>query len=54
MKRTAKAGASSADAEKRLRSFIDKFEPQHQNLIRTVRRALRKRLPTAHELAYDN
>jgi Domain of unknown function (DU1801) len=43
-----------ADAEKRLKSFIDKFEPKHQSLIRATRKALRKRLPTANELAYDN
>jgi hypothetical protein len=42
------------DAEKQLKSFIDKFEPGHQTLIRAVRRALRKRFPTAHELVYDN
>jgi hypothetical protein len=43
-----------ADAEKRLKSFIDKFEPKHQSLIRATRKALRKWLPTANELAYDN
>jgi hypothetical protein len=43
-----------ADAEKQLKSFIDKFEPKHQALIRAIRKALRKRLPTANELAYDN
>ncbi|PYI82866.1 MAG: hypothetical protein DME26_16270 [Verrucomicrobia bacterium] len=44
----------SADAEKQLRSFISKFEPKHQTLIRAVRKALRKRFPTANEMAYDN
>jgi hypothetical protein len=43
-----------ADAEKQLKSFIDKFEPKHRVLIRATRKALRKRLPTANELAYDN
>jgi hypothetical protein len=43
-----------ASAEKQLKTFIDKFEPRHQVLIRAVRKALRKRLPTAHELVYDN
>ena len=42
------------DAENKLKSFIKKFEPAHQTLIRGVRKALRKRLPTANELAYDN
>ena len=46
--------AAPADAEKQLKTFIDKFEPKHQTLIRAVRKALRKRLPTAHELVYDN
>lgn len=48
------APTGSADAEKQLNSFIDKFEPRNQTLIRAVRKALRKRLPTANELAYDN
>ncbi len=48
------APATPADAEKQLNSFIDKFEPKNQTLIRAVRKALRKRLPTANELAYDN
>lgn len=48
------ARSVSADAEKQLKSFIDKFEPGNQALIRAMRKALRKRLPTANELAYDN
>ena len=48
------ARAASGDAEQQLTSFIDKFEPRHRTLIRAVRRALRKRLPAANELAYDN
>ena len=42
------------DPEAQLDRFIVKFEPAHQRLIRSVRRALRRRLPTATELAYDN
>ena len=42
------------DAEKQLKSFIDKFDPKNQALIHAVRKAIRKRLPTANELAYDN
>jgi hypothetical protein len=45
---------SSSSAEEQLRSFVAKFEPQHQATIRAARRALRKRFPTANELAYDN
>ena len=48
------AQAAPADAEKQLKRFIDKFEPRRQTLIRAVRKALRKRFPTANELAYDN
>jgi hypothetical protein len=40
-------------AETQLRSFIARFEPAHQKLIRSIRNALRKRFPTANELAYD-
>ena len=39
-------------AEARLRELIVKFAPAHQRLIGTMRRSLRKRLPTAHELVY--
>jgi hypothetical protein len=45
---------STADPEKQLKGFIEKFEPRHQTLIRAVRKALRKRFPTANELVYDN
>lgn len=45
---------NSTDAKLQLKGFIAKFEPKHQTLIRTVRRALRKRFPTANELVYDN
>lgn len=46
--------AASVGAEQQLKAFVAKFEPRHQALIRAVRKALRKRLPTAWELAYDN
>jgi len=45
---------ATMDAEEQLNRFIDKFERGHQTLIRAVRKALRKRFPTASELAYDN
>jgi hypothetical protein len=48
------ARVASAAAEKQLERFIGKFEPKHQALIRATRRALRRRLPTANELVYDN
>lgn len=42
------------DAEEQLRSFIDKFEPHHQAVIRGARKKLRQIFRTATELVYDN
>ncbi|HTZ30934.1 MAG TPA: DUF1801 domain-containing protein [Methylomirabilota bacterium] len=50
----AKTKPSAPNAEKQLASFIAKFEPKHQALIRAARKAIRKRLPAANELVYDN
>ena len=53
MVKTAKAPRTmSPDAQ--LRSFIAKFSPADQKRIRSVRAAMRKRLPTANEFVYDN
>src|SRR5437762_1677501 len=41
-------------AETQLQGFINKFEPKHSALIRAVRKVLRKRMPTANELVWDN
>src|SRR5947208_564680 len=41
----------SAEAE--LRRLIAKFAPAHLRLIGAMRRSLRKRLPTAHEVVYE-
>ena len=41
----------SAEAE--LRTLIDKFAPAHLRLVGAMRRWLRKRLPTAHEVVYE-
>jgi len=46
------AGAKDTP-EAKLRSLIGKCDPGQQKLIRSVRAALRKRLPTANELVYD-
>jgi hypothetical protein len=40
-------------AETHLRALIAKFAPAHLRLIGAMRRWLRKRLPTAHEVAYE-
>lgn len=42
------------NAEDQLARCIDKFTPEMAKAIRAVRTALRKRLPTANELVYDN
>jgi hypothetical protein len=39
--------------EAQLRAFNDRFDPKQQKLIRSIRTALRKRFPTANEVAYD-
>ncbi|HEY7111403.1 MAG TPA: hypothetical protein VIA45_00605 [Thermoanaerobaculia bacterium] len=52
--KTSRPPASPAAAEARLRSFVSKFSPKDQKLIRSIRRAVRRRFPTAHELVYDN
>jgi hypothetical protein len=44
----------NAPPAEQLESFIAKFDPPNQKLIRSVRAALRKRLPAALELVYDN
>ena len=54
MKPAAPVTGTAAEAEAQLKGFIAKFEPAHQTLIRSVRKKLRQRLPTAYELAYDN
>jgi hypothetical protein len=54
MSSSPRARPSSASAEKQLERFISKFDAKNQALIRSIRRALRKRLPTANELVWDN
>jgi hypothetical protein len=49
-----KRSGDAASAEAQLEAFIAKFDARDQRLIRAVRAAVRKRLPTAHELVYDN
>jgi hypothetical protein len=49
-----KVDPGTAISEGQLRAFIEKFAPKDQRLIRAVRSAVRKRLPTANELVWDN
>src|ERR1700726_3175612 len=48
------ASQSAASGEQQLAGFIKKFDSKNAALIRSVRKVLRKRLPTANELVYDN
>lgn len=50
----AAARTAALDPEAQLATFVEKFEPEMQTLIVKTRQALRKRLPTAHEIVYDN
>jgi hypothetical protein len=54
MKKATDSTPKPAGPETQLKSFIAKFEPKHQKLIRAVRKAMRQRFPTAYELVYDN
>jgi hypothetical protein len=46
--------AARESPQTQVASFIAKFARKDQQLIRAVRTAVRKRLPTANELVYDN
>jgi hypothetical protein len=50
---TEKPESRKSTPEAQLRASIDKLDPEHQKLFRSVRAAVRKRFPTANELAYD-
>ena len=47
------SAAARRSAEAEVRMLIDKFAPAHLRLIGAMRRWLRKRLPTAHEVVYE-
>lgn len=48
----AQSAAARRTAETETRTIVAKFAPEHQRLVGAVRRRLRERLPTAHELVY--
>ena len=54
MKAARGTAPATADPEKQLDAFIAKFGVEDQRRIRAVRRAVRKRFPSANELVYDN
>ena len=47
------SAAARRSAEAQVRTLIAKFAPEHLRLIGAMRRWLRKRLPTAHEVVYE-
>ena len=50
---TTQSAVARRTAEEELRRLIVKFAPANQRLIASMRRRLRKRLPTAHEVVYE-
>jgi hypothetical protein len=54
MKSPAPSASSAASVSKQLSAFIAKFDPKVAKLIRACRAEMRKLLPTAIELVYDN
>ena len=54
MSTTRKRVSTHPSPELQLKTFIEKFDPKDQRLIRAVRTAVRRRFPTANELVYDN
>jgi hypothetical protein len=47
------SGVARRSAEAEVRTLIAKFVPAHLRLIGAMRRSLRMRLPTAHEVVYE-
>jgi hypothetical protein len=52
--KTRVALGNSVTDEQQLAGFIKKFDSRNAALIRSVRKILRKRMPSANELVYDN
>lgn len=50
---TTQSATERRAAEAQTLALIAKFAPAHVRLVAAVRRSLRKRLPTAHELVYE-
>jgi hypothetical protein len=52
-KKSTQSAVARRSAEAHVRGLTAKFAPAHHGLIGALRRWLRKRLPTAHELVYE-
>lgn len=50
---SSQSAVARRSAEAELQTRIAKFAPAHVRLIGAMRRSLRKRLPTAHEIVYE-
>ena len=50
---SAQPAAARRSAEAQLRALIARFAPANQRLTSVLRRSLRKRLPSAHEMVYE-
>lgn len=50
---TPQSPAARRSAEAQLRVLIDRIAPDYLRLTSALRKALRKRLPTAHEIVYE-
>ena len=53
MKASKKGTTKPLSGEQQIKALIAKCDPKHQGLIRSIRKALRKRFPSANELIYD-
>lgn len=54
VKRASANAAAAPSTAQQVDGFIDKFDPEVAKVIRSCRAAMRKRLPTANEIVYDN
>jgi hypothetical protein len=50
---TTQSAAERRSAEAELRKLIEKFAPAQERLIGAMRRSVRERLPSAHEVVYE-
>jgi hypothetical protein len=53
-RQSGKGGSRVQSPAKQIAGFIAKFDAANAKLIRAARAAMRKRLPTAYEMVYDN
>ena len=51
--KSTKTRMAQRPAEAELQTLIARFTPAHVRLVAATRRALKKRLPTAHQIAYE-